>query len=174
MSDSVTIHYHRPPDRLELFHQRVVARTDEYVVTYLDAAPLRKPSIVADAPILEPGSPIVWFTYPGRWYDVGRFHLADGTFTGYYANILTPVQMTGERWETTDLFLDVWVDREGKVTILDEAEFAEATESRWLAPATATTARETAETLAAAARQGAWPHQEVREWTLEKVRELRG
>ena len=39
---------------------------------------------------------MVWTTYRGDvWHDVGRFHLADGTFTGYYANILTPVGIDG-------------------------------------------------------------------------------
>ena len=58
---------------------------------------------------LERGSDAVWFTFPGLWHDIGRFHRSDGTFTGIYANILTPplIQPDGV-WHTTDLFLDLW------------------------------------------------------------------
>jgi predicted RNA-binding protein associated with RNAse of E/G family len=168
--NSVAIHYHRPPDRDQKFHQRVVARTDEYVVTLLEAAELPRPVVVEGRTVLEPGAPVVWFTYPGRWYDIGRFHLRDGTFTGVYANILTPVQMQGSRWDTTDLFLDVWVGNDGVVRVLDEAEFAEAVERGWIDAPTATAAREHAETLALAARQGVWPPEHVGEWTLEAAR----
>jgi predicted RNA-binding protein associated with RNAse of E/G family len=163
---SVAIHYHRPPDRLEVFHQRVVAETDEFVVTLLEAATLKRPVAVAGRTVLEPGAPVVWFTYPGRWYDIGRFHLRDGTFTGVYANILTPVRMEHDRWETTDLFLDVWVGADGSVALLDEAEFEDAVDRGWIDRATATAAREHAETLALAARQGVWPPEHVAAWTL--------
>jgi predicted RNA-binding protein associated with RNAse of E/G family len=167
--NSVAIHYHRPPDRMEVFHQRVVARTDEYVVTLLEAAVLKRPVAVDGRTVLEPGAPVVWFTYPGRWYDIGRFHLRDGTFTGLYANILTPVQMQGERWETTDLFLDVWKGADGLVRVLDEAEFEDAVERGWIDAPTATAAREHAETLALAARQGEWPEAHVEQWTLARA-----
>jgi predicted RNA-binding protein associated with RNAse of E/G family len=167
---TVAIHYRRPPDREEVFHQRVVAETAEYVVTLLESAVLPRPVVVEGEVVLEPGAPVVWFTYPGRWYDIGRFHLRDGTFTGTYANILTPVQMQVERWDTTDLFLDVWVGRDGTVRVLDEAEFEEAVASEWIDAAVAAAAREHAETLALAARQGIWPPEHVHRWSLDAVR----
>jgi len=168
----VAIHYHRPPDREQVFHQRVVEETDEYVVTLLESAELKGPVEVEGRTVLEPGSPIVWFTYPGRWYDIGRFHLRDGSFTGIYANILTPVRMEPGRWETTDLFLDVWKGADGVVRVLDEAEFQDAVEQGWIDSATATAAREHAETLALAARQGVWPPDHVEAWTLERARSV--
>src|SRR5690606_32387535 len=119
----VEIHYHRPPDRIEIFRQTVVDEQPGYVVTYLDSAAIGNALTVDDRPILEPGAPVVWFTFPDAWFDVGRFHLRDGTFTGYYANVLTPVRMEGDRWETTDLFLDVWAGADGSVALLDEDEF---------------------------------------------------
>jgi predicted RNA-binding protein associated with RNAse of E/G family len=168
--DWVTIFYRRPPDREQTFRQRVVARTAEYVVTLLDSAPISRPAIVEGRTVLEPGSSVVWFTYPDRWYDIGRFHLRDGTFTGIYANILTPVRMLGDRWETTDLFLDVWKGTDGHIALLDEAEFADAVEGGWLDAATAVAAREHAETLVLAARQGVWPPEHVERWTLEAAK----
>ena len=165
----ITIDYHRPPDRIQRFEQRLVHRGDRYVVTLLEAAALARPSRVAGATILEPGSPIVWFTYPGRWHDIGRFHLADGTFTGIYANILTPVAMAENSWETTDLFLDLWLQPGGPPTLLDEDEFEHATRAGWIDAPTAAAARAEARSLLLGAESGAWPGEEVHHWTLDRI-----
>lgn len=166
----VTILYRRLPDRVQSFEQLLVEDAGSHVVTLLEAAPLRAPVMVGGEVVLEPGAPVVWFTYPGAWHDVGRFHRADGTFTGYYANVLTPVEMDGLRWETTDLALDVWAGADGRVEVLDRDEFDAARARGWLDEATAERALREAETLAAAAREGAWPPEHVREWDLRRAR----
>lgn len=173
--DTVTIHYRRPPDRLEVFEQAVVDDDGQCVVTWLPSGTLQKPMEVGGRVVLEPGSPIVWFTYRGGvWHDVGRFHRADGTFTGVYANVLTPVRIDGSRWETTDLFLDVWMDADGGVEVLDRDEFDAALAAGWVDASTAARALAAAERLAADARAGTWPPLAVREWTVERVREVMG
>jgi predicted RNA-binding protein associated with RNAse of E/G family len=173
--DPVTIHYRRPPDRVEIFEQAVVEDDGECVVTFLAAAKLKKPMEKGGRVVLEAGAPIVWFTYRGDvWHDVGAFHLTDGTFTGVYANVLTPVRMEGHRWETTDLFLDVWVDADGAVEILDRDEFDAALAAGWVDPSTAARALAEAERLADDARRGAWPPVQVRDWTVERAREVLG
>lgn len=169
---NVEIRYKRPPDREQRFRQIVVEDTGEYVVTLLEAAVLAKPVTAGGRTVLEPGAPVVWITYRGRWHDVGRFHLADGTFTGAYANVLTPVEMDGARWETTDLFLDLWAGADGTRVVLDEDELREAEREGWVTPETATRARDEAAALLEAARRGAWPGPEVHEWTLERAREV--
>ena len=141
-----------------------------YIVTLLPSAAIPKPVQVGEQIVLQPGSPVVWFTYPGRRYDAGRFHRADGTFTGVYANLLTPVEMNGTEWETTDLCLDVWAGADGTVEILDADEFAEAVQRGWIDSPTAEATRMQAEMLAADARQGAWPPAHIHHWTLERVR----
>ena len=166
----VLIHYHRLPNRLQSFEQVLVADEGDYVVTFLPSASIPKPMLVRGEVVLEPGSPVVWFTYPGRRYDAGRFHRADGTFTGMYANLLTPVEMNGSEWETTDLCLDVWAGADGTVEILDEDEFVEAVQRGWIDSPTAEATRAQAETLAADARQGTWPPAHIHHWTLERVR----
>lgn len=170
--DPVIIHYRRPPDRLEVFEQAVVDDDGGCVVTYLPSAQVRKPMRIGGRVVLEPGAPIVWFTYRGDvWHDVGRFHRADGTFSGIYANVLAPVRMDGARWETTDLFLDVWMDADGGVEILDRDEFDAALAAGWMDPRTAARALAQAERLCDDARLGAWPPMPVRGWTVERVRE---
>lgn len=165
----VEIAYRRLPDREQRFRQRVLEDDGECVVTFLEAADLAKPVRAGDRVILEPRAPVVWFTFRGLWHDIGRFHLRDGTFTGLYANVLTPVEMEGAVWRTTDLCLDVWMDERG-VQILDEDELAEAERRGWTDAPTAARARHEAAQLAARARAGEWPPARTHEWTLERAR----
>jgi uncharacterized protein len=143
-------------------------------VTYVPAAAVRRPTLVAGVPVLEPGSPAVWFTFPDAWHDVGRFHRPDGTFTGLYANVLTPVRVDGDAWTTTDLFLDVFVTPRGEIHILDQDELADAEERGWIDKALACQARAEAARLARALRQGNWPPDVVHDWTLDRARRAAG
>lgn len=167
---AVTIHYRRPPDRLQVFEQQVLERRPDCVVTFLERSALGAPMVLNGRIVLEDGSPVVWFTFPGAWHDIGRFHRVDGTFTGIYANILTPVRDTASsHWETTDLFLDVWAE-DGRFEVLDEDELDAAVAERWVDPATALRARDEAAALVQQARHGTWPPPIVGEWTLERAR----
>ncbi len=165
----VRIHYRRLPDNDRIYDQRVVHERDDVVVTISEPGAISAPVLVGGAPVLEPGSRAVWFTFPGRWHDIGRFHLADGTFTGIYANILTPPRIEGSVWHTTDLFLDVWIPAGGTVMLLDEDELAEALALAHIGEDLAQRAREEADRLMALAAVGSWPPPIVREWTLERI-----
>ncbi len=166
----VEIRYRRLPGREQLFRQQLLADDGSCVVTLLEAAELPKPVRAGERVILEPGAPVVWLTFRGLWHDIGRFHLRDGTFTGFYANVLTPVEMSGDRWATTDLCLDVWLGADGAVQVLDEDELDEAERRGWADAETAARARREAQELAAAARAGSWPPPPAHEWTLERAR----
>ncbi|HEX6924863.1 MAG TPA: DUF402 domain-containing protein [Longimicrobiaceae bacterium] len=172
MTARVTIHYRRPPDRIQVFDQLVLERTPDCTVTFLPEAELPRPVAAAGRVILEPGAPVVWFTYPGLWHDIGRFHLANGEFTGYYANILTPVAMEDDRWETTDLFLDVWIPADGEAILLDEEELDQAVELGWVDAELAEKARSHARDLLSAARNGLWPPKHVELWTVDRARDV--
>ena len=152
-----------------MFRQRLVHRDAEVAITLLDAAVLERPVLVGEDAVLEPGSPVVWFTYPGRWHDIGRFHAADGRFTGFYANVLTPVEMMGSRWRTTDLCLDLWMGVDGDIRVLDLDEFEAAERAGWIDAPTAQRAREEISSLERQARAGTWPPRHTSEWTLERA-----
>ena len=83
-SDRVRIHYRRLPDREQIFDQRIVLDRDDVIVTVTDPMALGEAMTVDGRMMLENGSRAVWFTFPGAWHDVGRFHRADGSFTGCY------------------------------------------------------------------------------------------
>ena len=172
-SDRVRIHYRRLPDGDQIFDQRVVLERADVIVTVTDPLHLSKPLRAEGRVMLESGARAVWFTFPRAWHDVGRFHLADGTFTGYYGNVLTPPVIEGREWRTTDLFLDVWVPAGGVApTLLDEDEMDAALASGHIDAATAATARAEAERLLGLARRGAWPPEVAREWTLERIERI--
>jgi predicted RNA-binding protein associated with RNAse of E/G family len=142
---------------------------DDVVVTLSEPLDLESPLTSHGRVMLEKGSLAVWFTFPGAWHDIGRFHLADGSFTGLYANILTPPSLDGPAWWTTDLFLDVWWPAGGEPTLLDQEELDEALALRHIEPALARRATEEAERLLGLARHGVWPPPVVSEWTLERA-----
>jgi predicted RNA-binding protein associated with RNAse of E/G family len=128
-----------------------------------------RPVVVDGATVLEAASPVVWFTFPGTWHDIGRFHLPDGTFTGYYANILTPVEMESDVWRTTDLFLDVFLTPPGGVHVMDEDELSAAERRGWVTRDLARQARTEAHRLVRSARAGTWPPPVVAAWTLARA-----
>jgi predicted RNA-binding protein associated with RNAse of E/G family len=170
----VQLHYRRPPDRLQVHLQPLVHDAPDVKVTLMPAVQLARPMRVAERVVSEDGSAIVWFSFPGLWHDIGRFHLADGTYTGLYANTLTPVEMRADHvWDSTDLFLDVWLDERGPV-VLDEDELEEAVARRWLEPAMGERAQREVARILEGIERGTWPPPVVGEWTLERAREVAG
>jgi len=169
--DRVRIHYRRLPDRERIYDQRVVLERDDVVVTLSQPLQLAEPMVFEGSVMLERDSLALWFTFPGLWHDIGLFHRADGTFTGLYANILTPPEMQEDVWHTTDLFLDVWWPAGGDVVLLDEDELMDALESGHIEAELADRAREEARRLIAMAEEGSWPPRVVSDWTLRRALE---
>ena len=165
----VHIHYHRPPDRLDIFDQHLVHDGPDVKVTLAPAVRRGAPIVIDGRTVLEDGSPVVWFTFPGVWHDLGRFHTAEGAFTGIYANVVTPVDFGPDyRWDTTDLFLDLWFDERG-VRVLDADELEEAHARGWVDAVTAERARAEVESLKARSEAGCWPPPVVEQWSLDRA-----
>lgn len=163
------IHYRRLPDNERIFDQHIVLERSDVIVTLSEPLVLDEPMLIGGNVGLEHGSRALWFTFPGCWHDIGRFHRADGTFTGIYANILTPPRIEGADWYTTDLFLDVWLPAQGGVMLLDEDELVEAMARGHIEADLAESARAEAERLLALVERGVWPPPVVGEWTLERA-----
>jgi predicted RNA-binding protein associated with RNAse of E/G family len=104
------------------------------------------------------------------WHDIGRFHRADSTFTGLYANVLTPPEIDRRTWHTTDLYLDVWLSTTGEALLLDEDEFQEAVGRGLIDEKTSTRARWEADSILERVKDGSWPPAIVHEWTLDRAR----
>ncbi len=168
----VHIHYLRPPDRAEVFRQQLVLDRDDVKVTLAQDLDFDPPIEIEGALALETGSSAVWFTFPDRWHDIGLFHRADDTFTGTYANILTPpVIGDGHVWQTTDLFLDVWIEPSGRLRVLDRDQFDQAVAADWIDAETASRALSEVEAIVQEHGDGRWPPTVVGDWTLDRARQ---
>jgi predicted RNA-binding protein associated with RNAse of E/G family len=166
----VHIHYLRPPDRTDVFRQHLILDRDDVKVTLAQDLAFDPPIEIEGAIALETGSSAVWFTFPETWHDIGIFHRADGTFTGTYANILTPpVFEAGHVWRTTDLYLDVWIEPGGRLWVLDREQFDEAVAADWIDAETAVRALSEVEAIVTEYGTGRWPPPVVGEWTLDRA-----
>jgi predicted RNA-binding protein associated with RNAse of E/G family len=164
----VAIHYRRPPDRVRIYDQRVVLARADVIVTLSEPLDLDAAMTTDGEVMLERNSLVVWFTFPGLWHDIGRFHRADGTFSGLYANILTPVEIEGDLWRTTDLYLDVWWPDDADIRVLDEVELEDALAAGHVDEGTAARARVETQRILDLAAHGRWPPRVVDEWTLDR------
>lgn len=163
--DEVSFVFLRPPDRRVTIRTRLLdARDDRLVVTH-EIAP-SKPLVVRGETVIARGYRAVWFLFKGRPYDVGRFYRPDGTWTGYYADVLEPVRWRGADPRTleplVDLFLDLWIAPDGEYTVLDEDEFADAIAAGRLTDGQIAHARRVIAELTAAAARGRFPPPVVR------------
>ncbi len=167
---TVDIHYLRPPDDTVIYSQALLVDDASVKVTLATDLVLDHPVTIGGSTVLETGSDAIWFTFPDTWHDIGLFHSADGTFTGTYANVITPcVFETPTRWSCTDLFIDVWIDPGGAVRILDEDELLAAERQGWVTSDTARRAREEAASLKKRAEAMEWPPPVVLEWNLQRA-----
>ncbi|MEO8394327.1 MAG: DUF402 domain-containing protein [Chloroflexota bacterium] len=67
---------------------------------------------------------IEWY-YSERWYNVFELYdVDDGQHKGWYCNITRPASISEDLIRADDLALDLFVTPEGKITVLDEDEFA--------------------------------------------------
>jgi predicted RNA-binding protein associated with RNAse of E/G family len=154
---SVRIHYHRPDRGTTIFVERLVRDEPDVKVTLLSDYQ-EADAYAGDRLILSTGAPVLWFVFPGLCRDVGRFHLADGTFTGWYTNLRAPIKMDGSEWYCTDLFLDHWLPADGTPGMwLDEDELAAAIEKELLTDDLLACVRRERAEVEALWRTDAWP-----------------
>ena len=156
-----------------MFEQACVHEAADVIVTLAQRTGIDKPMRINGRVVLEAESPVVWFTFPKLPHDIGRFHLPDGTYTGLYANVITPVEFdTPRSWRTTDLFLDLWLAAgSSKLGLLDEDELETALARGWITESEAKLARAEAVRISAEFVAGRWPPAVVEEWTLQRARE---
>lgn len=163
----------RPPDRRARHVQELLLDEAELKITLQRRPRTADPREVADGVVLEPGASLLWFTFPGRPWEVAAFHDRAGDLSGHYTNLIRPVEIGPERWRLDDLFLDLWQPDGGEPRLLDADELAEARERGWLGADEADRVERLGRELLDRARAGDWPPDPVLRWTLETVPTLR-
>lgn len=127
---------------------------------------------VGGVTVLEPGASIVWFVFPETWHDIGRFHLADDTFTGWYTNLTTPIEMSGTSWSAGDLYLDLWTPARGPSVWLDEDELEAAFQAKRLDAATRRRVLNEKAIIDLQVATGDWPPPVTKDIDLAQARRL--
>lgn len=132
-----------------------------------------RPRTLADGVTLEPGARMLWFTFPGRGYEVAAVHDRRGRLLGHYTNLVRPPELEGDSWRITDLFLDVWQPVDGPPRVLDRDEFEAAREEGRITEADARRTEALCREIMERARRGDWPPRPVEAWPLESLASMR-
>ena len=172
MVPKIRYEYRRPGKPTTIYDQWLVLDRPDAKVMLLDAF-AGPPLTIAGTVVLEPSASIVWFVFPETWHDVGRFHLADGTFTGWYTNLTKPIEMDEHNWSAVDLCLDLWTPPAGAGMWLDEDEFAAACQALPIDPATRRRALNERALIDLQVAAGHWPPPIARDIDLTQARRLR-
>lgn len=170
---AVEIRYRRLPDDVRTYRQELLQDGDEVKITLHRVQRAEAPLEVGEAPPLGAGATLLWFSFPGRPFEVASLYDPEGRLVGNYTNLVRPAELRGRRWELTDLWLDLWQPVGGAPRILDEDELREAEAAGRIEPREAEEARRRAQGLLRKAWAGAWPPGPVGRWGAEDVPSLR-
>lgn len=171
MTRSITYEYRRPGKPPTFYEEWLVIDRPDVKVLLLD--PYRGKTVeVEGSTIQDCDAPIIWYVFPDRWYDVGRFHLRDGSLTGWYTNLCLPPTFTDDHWIGNDLFLDLWQPVTGDAKWLDEDELSAAVHSRAIDRATLRRIENERAMITLQLHQEAWPPPIARDIALDQARAL--
>ena len=171
MTRPITYEYRRPGKPPTFYEERLVIDRPDVKVLLLE--PYRGKTVtVDDVTIQDTEAPIIWYVFPERWYDIGRFHLRDESVTGWYTNLCLPPIIANDHWIGNDLFLDLWQPVDGDPRWLDEDELAAAVRTRVIDRATLRRINNERAMITLQLRQGVWPPPIARDIVLEQARAL--
>lgn len=131
---------------------------------------LRTPRREFGKVIVASGDLAVWFIFRRKWYDVGKFYDRNGKFTGYYCDIIRPIaRLLSSASKTsiiTDLFLDLWISKDGRCLVLDEDQLEHAVAGHLISVPLAMRARRELELLIRSTKAGNFPPISIRRFQL--------
>ena len=174
----MTVDVRRGPERADTYSQELLLDEPDVKITVQVLDRAFPPTRIDRETTLRPDAMLVWYLWPGRWYEIGAFFDRRGVFRGHYVNFIRPPTF-GDRWLVDDLFLDVWVPADGPPTVLDEDELAEAVSRGLVTPEEEERIRRLAAEIVERAARGSrwcvrrWPPRVVRRWTADLVPALR-
>jgi predicted RNA-binding protein associated with RNAse of E/G family len=155
--ENVVIEYLRPPGPPAVIQSELL-HDDGNLTVFRHALSPSSPIEVEGQVVLAEGFTGVWFLYAGEAYDIGRIHDHRGVLTGYYCDMVLPLEHVGPgRYAITDLFLDLWISPGGHCSVLDREEFNTAVESGALSAEQAQLAEHTLRRLLEEAARGTFP-----------------
>lgn len=165
----VSFEYLRPPNKCRTFKASLLEATEDRIVLSHQVFPSKGPLVVGDEEVIGWGYGSVWFLYKNQPFDVARFYRPDGTWTGYYVDVLEPVLWTDADPRSiqaiVDLFLDLWIAPDGSHQVLDVDEFEEAVEKGWITDEQAGRAKLALHHLVEQTVKGRFPPREIKNFS---------
>lgn len=159
--------YRRLPDREYRFDSVLLEATEDRIVLEHELRP-STPLRIEEQTVLDDGYSGVWFLFQGCPWDIARVYHPDGTWSGYYVDVLRPVRWQGDDPDSleplVDLFLDLWITPEGHTYLLDQEELDAAVRTGGIALEEARTAQAMASHLLSESEAGRFPSDFVSAW----------
>ena len=167
---TITLTYKRLPDRINYFEQQLLYEDKEVIVTTQSVTP-STPIVINGETVLGDNFTVIWFVFTGLWYDIGKIYNLNGEWTGYYCDIILPVERSSDKFEIVDLFLDLWVSPDGTYEIQDEDEFETAITNDIIEKELAEMARIALNKLIDEVESGNFPPEFVKNFRTEQLSE---
>ena len=158
---TITLTYKRLPDRVNYFEQQLLYKDKEVIVTTQGVTP-SAPIIINGETVLGDNFNVIWFVFTGLWHDIGKVYNLKNEWTGYYCDIILPVDCTTDKFEILDLILDLWISPDGTYEIQDEDEFETALENGIIDIELAEKARKALDNLINEVKSGYFPPEFVK------------
>lgn len=165
MMQTIELIYRRLPDRVSHFQQNLLYEDNEVIVTSQQVKP-SKAIVIDGVTVLGDNFTAIWFVFANRWYDIGKIYNLNNQLTGYYCDIIMPMNRTETHFEITDLFLDLWVSPDGRYQLHDEDEFEDAILHNWIRGDVAEQARNVLQHLITEIESSVFPPEIVFQWGL--------
>lgn len=162
----------RRGDDVQRFDQEILRDDGDLKITLQVLAPSFPSTRIDEATVLDAGSLLIWYIFPGRWYEIGLFYDRTDAFLGHYINLIRPPTFEVARWVVEDLYLDVWAPADRSPMLLDENELDEAVTQGAISVEEAAEVRELGHVMLARAEKRCWPPP-LRKWPPELVPALR-
>ena len=163
---TITLTYKRLPDRVNYFEQKLLYKDQEVIVTTQRVTP-SEPIVINGETVLGDNFNVIWFVFPGCWYDIGKIYNLKNKWTGYYCDIILPMERTSDEFVIVDLILDLWVTPDGSYEIQDEDEFENALENGIIDTDLANKARNALNNLIDEVETGSFPPEFVKNFRTE-------
>lgn len=124
------------------------------------------PRSFGDVQIAGPG--YVWFRFwlPEQDQVVEKYFDAEGNAVGVYVPVTEALERRGDVWRTVELILALWLDANGRVSVLREDDFDEAVEREILTPVAAERAERRIRELTTAIAAESFPPPLVRNFEI--------
>ncbi len=167
MPMKVHLIYKRIPNRITERDDEIVADLGNIIVAKAKIEGMKNPLYINGIKVIENGYTMLYFAFVGENWDILKIYSNEGKFKGLYIDILSYTKRYSNTLEMLDLFLDIYISPDGKVSLLDEEEIKTALNSGIIDEKTFDFAYLTAREIIERIANGEFPPQIIYKYSLD-------